>query len=164
VTELRRLINTKLAPTRLFEQRLSRASLYHRVGRSLDPLALRSENGTDSLPKRPAPRLRLLLIRPKPRPGIVTRGLRRKFDVVANIEGTEISRAVARLKFDPRFLRLVAGTNAVKLPVGSFQQRVSWTVETVEEVEETCVQVSVGAQIPQLAQFQLRILPIVRVK
>jgi len=164
VTELRQLINTKFAPTRLVGKRPSKARFCYRIGwagRGVGTLTL--GNGTNGLPKK-STSLQLLLIRPKPRPGIVTRGLRQKFAVVADIKGTEVSREVALLKFDRRFLQLVAGTKAVQLPTGTSQKRVTWTLEATAEVEETWVRVSVGRQVVQLAQFQLRILPIVRVK
>ncbi len=167
MTQLRQVIGMELAPMRVVGQRLSKARLCYRVGRRVEALTpVRLGKGTDSLRKRSAPpmRLQLLLVRPKPRPGIVRRGLRQKFVVAVDIIGNEVSREVARLKLNRRFLRLVDGTKAVQLPAGKFQRRVSWTVEAMEEVEETCVQVSVGRQAIQLAQFQLRVLPVVRIK
>ena len=81
-------------------------------------------------------------------------------EVVVEIHGTNVPPGRAVMKFDTRYLRLTSGRAGMKLPAGPFTTTLAWTLEAVEEVEHTWVEISVG---PQLVGFNLRIPPLRRI-
>jgi hypothetical protein len=82
---------------------------------------------------------------------------------VTEIEAKNLESAEAGLEFDDRFIRLVQGEAAVHLPTGDFHRELSWKFEAVEEVDETCIKISIGGELPQLAEIRLKITRLKRV-
>jgi hypothetical protein len=82
---------------------------------------------------------------------------------VAEINATNLESAEAALEFDDRFIRLIQGEAAVRLPTGDFHRELSWKFKAVEEVEEACIKISIGGELPQLAEIRLRITRLKRV-
>jgi hypothetical protein len=85
------------------------------------------------------------------------------FDVAAEIDATNLASVEAALEFDGRFIRLVQGEATVQLPTGNFHRELSWKFEAVEEVEEACIRISIGGELPQLAEIRLRITRLKRI-
>lgn len=82
-------------------------------------------------------------------------------EIAAQVEGTNVPVGSATLNFDKRYLQLTSGAAAVKLLAGTFQQVLTWTLEAIREVEETCVRISFG---PQVAIFPVKVPGLRRVR